>query len=271
MAEDFARGQQVPILTPFQTNAASRISQIIAMAATAPPQTDKTLLSQIPVLLAGAGDTEASVIPRTTQLIVMVAYARGSADKFNMRAWTFPFDGHKFYVLSLGKRGTWVYDFTTQQWAQWETDGYEGIWNMEGGLAWKGEVFAADNINPIIWRLNPHSGIDDDFRPMTRFVTGFVPHMERSYLSNYAFRVTASLGVPDDPDTAELKFSFSDDSGKTFSAERLIIITPDDFTQDLEFHSLGSIRKPGRVYKIEDVGALTRISGCNTDIENNEE
>lgn len=263
--DDAARTPSVAVLTPFAGNPAARTSQLAALVPYGPPAAKKAKSSQI-VALEPHVSEDNELVPRTTQIVVLVVYKTGGPDDFTPRAWTFDLDGHSFYVLSLGKRGTFVYDITTDQWSKWETSGYDGIWNMERGITWENTTIAADSLNPNIWRLDPHSGLDENFRPMTREVTGLINHRDRNWLPNYAARITASLGEPDDPLTATLSFSFSDDGGHTFSTPIMTTITQDDFTQDLEFRNLGSIRKPGRVYSIVDTGALTRIDGADVDI-----
>lgn len=241
-------------------------SQVVTLAAYAPPSTLAVRSTQV----VTAASTEGQGIPAVSQVVVLAAYKTGSLENLNNRAWSFSLDGHTFYVLTLGEQGTFVYDDLTEQWAKWQTEGLPG-WNMEIGTTWRGDIIAADQQNPIIWRLDPESFIDDDFKPQTRKVTGGLAMRQRAFIANYSFTVTASMGVPEVPLTAPatvptVTLRFSDDQGKTFFDAGSRTLNPDDFVQTLEWHSLGTMRPPQRVFEITDVGAIARIDGADAEV-----
>jgi hypothetical protein len=94
---------------------------------------------------------------------------------------------------------------------------------MEIGTVWKGKIIAADQSNPVIWELDPTSFIDDDFKPQTRVVTGGLSMRNRAFIPNYAFRVTASLGLPEVPLTVPateptVLLETSDDQGNSYQS-----------------------------------------------------
>lgn len=266
MTYEFARTSQAALETPMAGQAGVRASQAAILTVNAPPATRRAQASQAVVGTPFQGTTT-TVIPRVSQAAVEVVFRTGAPDDLRINAWEFTLDGHKFYVLSLGEQGTWVYDLTTQQWSQWQTDGFEGIWNMQLGLIWDNKIIAGDLQNPLLWELDPETFTDEGFRPITRRATGLVTYRDKDYRRNWEFRITANLGEPTPDTPGTLEFSFSDDDGKTFSTPKVITLVADDFDQDLEFRSLGSIRKPGRVYQVTDVGGFVRLSGADADIE----
>lgn len=241
-------------------------SQLVTLIAYAPPSTSQVRSSNIVAQVNTLGQGVTAV----SQLAVLAAYRVGSIENLKNRAWSFSLDGHTFYVMTLGEQGTFVYDEITDEWCQWQTDGLPG-WNMEIGTTWKGKVIAADQAEPIIYELDPNSFLDDGFKTQTRKVTGGLAVRQRTFIANYAFRITASLGEPDvgatlpvTPPTINL--SFSDDQGKTFVNAGDVTIIDGDNVQELAWLSLGQINAPGRVFQITDTGAIARLDGADAEV-----
>ena len=244
-------------------------SQVGMQVAFAPPATRSTVTTQAGLQAATAGQA----VPATAQLAMLVAYRTGTVENLNLRSWAFDLDGHTFYVLTLGEQGTWVYDSLTGQWAQWQTQGLTG-WNMELGTTWRNDVIALDQQNPILWRLDPTSFIDDDFRTQIRRVTGALSTRLRNFPANYAFRVTASLGDFDVANTApptqpNVTLRYSDDQGMTFTSAGDVTIEANNFTQSLQWLSLGVMQSPVRVFEITDTGAVVRLQGADAEVDEN--
>ena len=245
-------------------------SQLVLQAAYFPPATIG--IGQAQTILQTALIEEG--LQGTSQAVMLVAYRTGAVTNLNLRSWQYSLDGHTFYVLTLGEQGTYAYDQTSGQWAKWQTAGLPG-WNMELGTMWRNRIIACDQANPIIWELDPNSFLDDDFKVQTRTVTGGFPLRQRNFPANYAFRVTASLGTPDvpltEPVTAPtIRLRTSDDQGKTFTDAGTVTIGSLDYTQEIAWLALGSMRAPGRIFEITDTGAVARIDGADAEIEGNE-
>lgn len=241
-------------------------SQIFLQAAYKPPATYAVRSSQ---LLLEAAIT-ANGICASSWLGLQVAYRTGSIENLNNRAWSFSLDGHTFYVLTLGEQGTFAFDESTNEWCKWQTQGLPG-WNMEIGTTWKGKVIAADQAEPIIYQLTPNSFLDDGYKTQIRISTGGLAMRQRSFIANYAFRVTASLGEFDVANTAPetlpvVNLSYSDDQGKSFVDAGDVVITSLDYTQELAWLSLGTMRPPQRVFRITDTGAIARLDGADAEI-----
>lgn len=186
------------------------------------------------------------------------------------RAWAFTLDGHIFYVLNSIHEAALVYDISTRQWGRWlgyETleGGVEPFWNMFRGIVWKGRVLACGMGDNKVWEMDPHSMLDEGQHPIRRVVTGFLPLRGSASARQGALRVTARK--EDATQDATIAMRFSDDNGKTWSAERTVALAANAYAQNIEFRSLGRIRAPGRLWEISDTGGFVRIEGADADLE----
>lgn len=243
-----------------------KTSQLILQVAFAPPATKAVRTTELSVQ---AAVVEKSV-PATSNLALLVAYRTGHLGVLQNTAWTFDLDGHTFYVLTIGSQGTFVYDEITNEWSKWGTQGSTS-WNMHNGLVWKNKIIATDQSQPIIYELDPTSFLDNGFKAQIRTVTGGLAMRQRTFIPNYAFRVTASLGEPDvaptiPPTIPTVNLSYSDDQGKTYVNAGDIVITAGDNVQEIAWRSLGTMRPPQRVFRITDTGAIARIDGADAEV-----
>lgn len=231
-------------------------SSLDLITAIGPPDAPQ-VVSDVAALLAASIGERAAVEASGVELIVAVA--TGPRQDYRQRAWQFTFDGHPFYVITLGTLGTYVYDVSTQQWAQFSTQGY-GVWNMEYGVEWDGGVVGGDNILPNIWRLDPSSFVDDDFRPVLRVATGGLQINGRDTLRTGTFVLSAANQTPG-VSTATVELQISDDEGRTYRSMGILPIT--DVDREIAWRSLGLVRAPGRVFRIVDEGGIVRIDGAD--------
>lgn len=263
------------------TNAAALTSQLITLVAFTNETVDDNTAdtSQVATLVAYATETNATPqapqvgayvawgifsTPKVSQTGIYAAWKEGQREDLTIRAWSFDFDGHTFYVLSLGMQGTWVYDLSTQTWSEWRTEGYVG-WNAEVGQQWqKGLAVAGDVENPIVWTVNPDQTLDQGFKQLTRVATSFIPAQGRGTVAVNAVYIDADQGSPqaDANETSTITLSISDDQGSTFFDLSAIEILSGDATQVLEWRSIGTFGTPGRVFKVTDVGGPVRLSNA---------
>lgn len=195
-------------------------------------------------------------------VVLTATTGNNDPEAFRLRAWAFELDGHEMYVLRLGQFGTFIYDRTTQQWSEWNT-GSDVNWDASVGGNWNDYVIAGALEDPYLWSISPEQSLDnvgvvDGDIPITRTVTGLVSLRGRGRQRCGAVRVTASVGATDIP-SAQMSLSFSDDYGVTYSSPTTIQMSATDTYQDLSFRSIGSMRAPGRVFRITDIGGATRI------------
>jgi hypothetical protein len=62
---------------------------------------------------------------------------------------------------------------------------------------------------------------------------------------------------------ATLTLRFSDDQGKTWSADYVVTLTQGDYKGEIAYRSLGSFMAPGRIFELSDIGGLIRIDGAD--------
>lgn len=220
---------------------------------------------------------ESSVDARVSQYSAMVV-AAGRVSNPKLRAWTFTLDGHDFYVLRLGNIETLVYDTSTQQWARFANSDKTLWWfstgrNWLGGKAFAGpygsNILCGDDTYGQLWFLDPRQAFDDDPRmdngePVNflRRVTGQVVVRKTTAIPCYEVFLTANLGEPSllAPDVSLLT---SDDAGQTYFDHGAITVNTGDFNQRLVWLGLGQITAPGRLFRIEDYGALVRVDALD--------
>jgi len=262
-----ARTSQVAALvsTPFKQAPSPRTSQVAMLVSYAPPSARKAQTTQIAGLVAL--QREVYTVPGTSQVVMLVAYKTGVPDQSRTRAWSFTLDGHTFYVLNLGPEGTFVYDISTQQWAQFDTQGF-GQWNLVNGTMWgQSRIVGGDSVNSYVWELNPSAVLDEGWRDIAHVVTGGVQTRSRTFHSVEALRVTASVGQIDEVNGATFTLKYSDDNGKTWSDPFTIELTQGNYDDELAYRSLGAFMAPGRIFELSDSGGLIRIDGADVFVD----
>jgi hypothetical protein len=209
---------------------------------------------------------------RVSQLIVR-AIVRGRIENPTVRVWTCTIDGHDFYVLRLGDENTLVYDTYSKQWVDW-ADLRSGTWRANFGMNWFGgqalaigygsDVVVGDDNLGLLWFLDPTQPFDDDANGgdnpiyFDRIVMGQVVQTGREVLPCYAAWLTVDMGDPAYTG-ASVNLSISDDAGATFNDMGNITVTFGTNSPELSWYSLGQISAPGRLFKITDDGAISRI------------
>lgn len=232
--------------------------------------TESVELSQALVQTITGGSTDDVQLSQAYVTVV----ARGRVDDPSIRAWTFTLDGHDFYVLRLGNEETLVYDMLSEQWSVWITE-QQGYWSVYTGTNWVGgnkfastfgsNIVVGSDANGSIFFLDPNKPDDDaavtgrnpsSFR---RRVTGQIPI--RGYDSARVYEVQLLGSVSDlDPNAgADIELLYSDDRGDSYVSAGIITTVDQDFDIRANWRSLGSFRSPGRLFRVEDFGALKRI------------
>lgn len=213
---------------------------------------------------------------QVSQLLVR-AVVKGHTENPRIRAWTFTLDGHDFYVLRLGDMLTLIYDTYSEQWVDWENFTHP-YWSPNIGTVWSGaaalaqnfgsSVVAGDDTWGLLWFLDPNQPYDEhpDYSSPNQFVyfdritMGQVAMRGRENLPCNALWLTTDMGAPA-YDGAGVRLEISDDAGVTFEDQGSVTITADANYPELAWYSLGQIEAPGRLFKLTDDGAITRIDG----------
>lgn len=258
-----ARSTQLAVMAPHDGEPSARATHVSALAVYGPPASRRVMASQIHASVSHAADVK-TTLPRISQIFIQVAYTRNVPENNRVRSFTFKFDGHVFYGITLGEKGTFLYDTTTGQWTRFQTGDFN-IWNFQYPAQWKDRTIGFDYINPSIYYLDPSSNLDDSFRTIKRRATGVVEHRGFSRVPQYSLTFLGSLGE-DETDGNTVSLSYSDDGGKTYSDPKTIVVEPGAYQQRLSFRSLGSIKQPGRFFILEDEGGMMRIDAIEAEI-----
>lgn len=226
-------------------------------------------------------DTGVAPQIRTSQARALVAII-GRPVNTRIRDWTFSLDGHDFYVLRLGDDETLVYDATTEQWVDWSDRDWP-FWRANVGLTWQGggslginygsTVVVGDDNYGLLWVLDPDQPYDENPDYLAeeqeiyfeRIVMGQMVIRGRTAIPNYTAFLTADAGSPAYAGAGVTLYT-SDDSGVTFDSHELVTVTLGETNPELSWYSLGQAEAPGRLFKIIDDGAITRIDSLEIDV-----
>ena len=203
------------------------------------------------------------------------ALARGSNVDPSVRAWTFTLDNHNYYVLRLGTQETLIYDDHAQQWYTWGS-GDDRVWKAYNGINWHGgeswsfvygsNVLVGDDGNGSVYFLNPFQDTDDGAVagasspfPFRREVYGQVSFRGYNRMPCFGVQLQGSIGSQTNTTLTAVDLYTSDDRGQTYQGAGTLSITPGNIDTRLYWRSLGSMRAPGRIFKVVDYGSLKRI------------
>lgn len=100
---------------------------------------------------------------------------------------------------------------------------------------------------------------------ITHVSTGGLQTRSRVKLPVSALRISAPPGDLGDEDGSAMVLRFSDNNGETWSSQRSVTLTPDNFNGEIAFRALGSFAAPGRVFELTDVGGPVRLDGVDAE------
>ena len=223
---------------------------------------------------------EPSSPARISQLLVR-AIVRGRIDQPRVRAWTFTLDGHDFYVLRLGDIQTLVYDVYSEKWYRWTSPNLDRLrfvlgqnWIGSGPYAgsYGSNVVVGDDTVGALYFLAPLQAFDEVpvygeaiQRNFVRKATGQLVSRQRIPVPCYEVYLTGDSGYTVG-DSSSVTLYTSDDNGNTLTSRGSITSRASDYNQEFSWRSLGQVRYPGRLFVIEDDGALQRINGLDVNI-----
>ena len=205
----------------------------------------------------------------------LFALGQGTPTDPSVRAWTFTLDNHDYYVLRLGTQETLIYDDHSQTWYTWAS-GDTDVWNGYNGTNWHGaenysyvygsNVIVGDDGNGSLYFLNPNQDTDDSPLvgaalpiPFRREVYGQHPFRGYKRMPCFGIQLQGSIGQQTSTLIDSVDLQTSDDRGQTYQDQGSISITPGAIDTRLYWRSLGSMKAPGRIFKIVDYGALKRL------------
>jgi len=189
---------------------------------------------------------------------------------FDARAWSYDMDGHQMFVLTFPWAGeTWVYDLTTQQWHERESDGYFGTWRPHCGVMFGGGVVGGDSIDGRLYLVRPVSAHETGVQ-IQRLATGTTLNSEGYYLRHNRFELDMETGVGllvgqgVDP---QVCLQWSDDRGRTFSNEHWQTLGRlGKYQTRMHWSRLGTSRS--RTYRLTMADpVMTSIVAANIDVD----
>jgi hypothetical protein len=175
--------------------------------------------------------------------------------------WTYQEEGHVFYVLTLvGGNKTFVYDVTENYWHERTTR--RKLTNIQDRYAPAFSCFAYESVllgfnnqeggNSLVLTLDLEQYDDWDGRPIVRELQGPVLWDDLRTVFHKEFKLDMDVGhalQTGQGSEPKLMLSYSDDSGHTFSSERIIDLPLiGKYAGIVAWRQLGSSRK--RVYKV---------------------
>ena len=197
--------------------------------------------------------------------------------------WAFTLDDHDFLVIQLSSE-TLVYDFFSEKWYTWgsgiEADGWRAVrgqnWNanlgaiMPGlGGAGQSNVVCGDEETGALYFLDPGLAEDDLFdgtpgQQFSRVITGQLALRGHSYVSCPAVELTGSGGdAAGSIADSTVSLTISDDKGHSYWSAGSLLVDSGVYDVTLAWRSLGSFTGPGRLFRVTDYGALTRVDGLD--------
>lgn len=91
----------------------------------------------------------------------------------DLKGWTYPWNGHTFYVLTVGSEGTFVFDASTSQWHEAASYGLDH-WRAHLGVADGLTVYVGDSQNGTIGTLDGDTVTDYGDPIERRFTAGII-------------------------------------------------------------------------------------------------
>lgn len=169
------------------------------------------------------------------------------ADLSSLRAWSFSFDGHTLYCLTLDT-GTWAYDFSSQQWSEFQSYG-RPAWRAHVGDQAENFVVAGDDELGLLYRLDPEVS-NDNGEPMVRILTGGIGAVGQSQRCD-SFSLYATTGTSSDPELyPTVRVRWSDDLQTFGDFVDVSLGLQGNYGQPVRINRLGRIRYPGRIFEM---------------------
>ena len=107
----------------------------------------------------------------------------------------------------------------------------------------------------MVVEIDPDSVIDDSFRDNDFIVTGRLESQSRKYVPNSEVQLFGSVGLRG----GAVNLRYSDDDGETFSSYVSTTVPAGERQTSVMWYNLGSVRQPGRIYQLLDLGTIRRV------------
>lgn len=187
-----------------------------------------------------------------------------AVDTADVYAWGFPWQGHVFYCLTIGNQGTFVYDVTTQRWAQWSSYGANRWLPGLGCLGFDDEPLVGDTETGTLYTLD-QDVFEDDGQPIVGLLTfGKVISGGREIVS--MLRVEMATGYATETGQGSnpiVDVRFSRDGGKVWGPWRSSSLgLAGNYGKRVKFNRCGQFQGPGMIGELRISDPVPRrVSG----------
>lgn len=227
--------------------------------------TDEAEVRQLGVHTVEAAETSNGLYDIKIHQLGVYVLVRGQTEHRRLHAWTYTLDGHDYYVLNLNDIETLVWDKLTDTWSKWKSAD-KPYWRPMNGLNWNKELVAGDRLNNMLYDIDADSRMDGENEnevPIESVLIGALNLRLMESLPCNGVRLTVSQGFPTTTGVG-IRLEVSDDDGYNFTDCGLLVLdTASKFDYDISWRSLGTMRAPGRVFRITDTGYAHRIDALD--------
>lgn len=170
------------------------------------------------------------------------------ADKTKLRGWSFTWDGHVFYCLTIDTQGTFCYDVTTGQWCEFASYGRHS-WRAHVGAYTESLIIAGDDETGQLWKLSNDVFLDGT-DPIVMEATALLPiNAIRVKCLNLSLDI--SVGNSTVPEEAFVEMRYSDDVGRTWTSwDKGSLGKTGEYNTRVVWRALGQMSSPGRSFHI---------------------
>jgi hypothetical protein len=159
-------------------------------------------------------------------------------------------DGHSLYILHIPGQGTYAYDVSTTQWAEFQS--YDRtLFRARYPLSLDGETTFGDDETNQIWHFDPEA-FDDNGAPLTRLVSGGALVKSGAIrCNNVMLQCARGVGLATGPGSLPVvEMRYSDDAGQTWSDwESESLGAQGEYSVKAIWRQLGMMESPGRVFE----------------------
>lgn len=177
--------------------------------------------------------------------------------------------GHQFYAL-IGDDFTWVYDTTTHKWHERESYGLSR-WRAATVTTFGQQTIVGDYENGNLYTMSPEYETEAD-NPLVMTVQTPPAHAYPYRTRINAIYLDAIPGVGLNSTTTadadpQIMFDWSEDGGRTWSAQRFISIGAEGVTKArVKITRIGMTKEDGRTYRFSvSAGVIKTFTGAAID------
>lgn len=160
------------------------------------------------------------------------------------------YDGHTLFILHIPGQQTFVFDFSTNEWADFQS--YERtLFRARYPLAIDGSITFGDDETATIWTFDPEA-FSDGGEPLTRLISGGALVKSGNIRCNSVMLQCArGVGLATGPGSLPVvEMRYSDDAGQTWSEwEAESLGAQGEYSVKPIWRQLGVMESPGRAFE----------------------